>query len=223
MNQLVIGAGEVGTALHAVLSRAHHTAIRDVEPMDAKADVLHICIPWSDQFVEIVHRYQAQHQADLVVVHSTVPVGTCDPEGWVHSPVRGRHPDLVESLTAFTKHVGGGRAGEAASILEAAGIPTATHDRAAETEAGKLWELVQLGQQVLVEQQIDAWCREHGLDADVVYRQFAETYNAGYSKLGDDHFVRPVLRHVPGPIGGHCIRQCSALLDHPLAQMVAES
>lgn len=220
--QLVVGAGEVGAAVAAVLARAHHTQVRDLEPVDVQADVLHVCFPWSDRFVAEVQRCEREHGADLVVVHSTVPVGTCDPHGWVHSPVRGRHPDLAESLTAFTKHIGGRRADEAADALEAAGIATTVHPRAAETEAGKLWELVQFGQQVLIEQQIDAWCVEHGLDPDVVYREFAETYNVGYSKIGLDRFVRPVLEHVPGPIGGHCIRQCSALLDHPLAEMVAQ-
>lgn len=221
--QLVVGAGEVGTALHAVLSRAHPTAIRDLEPVDVQAEVLHICIPWSDEFVTAVRRYEVEHGAELVVVHSTVPVGTCDPEGWVHSPVRGRHPDLVDSLLTFVKHCGGERAKEAAAVLEDAGIDVAVHGRAAATEAGKLWELAQFGLQVTIEKQIHAWCTENGIDSDVAYRQFAETYNAGYEALGELRFVRPVLRHMPGPIGGHCIRQCSALLDHPLAQMVAES
>lgn len=222
MTQLVVGAGEVGTALHAVLSRAHTTEIRDVEPCDVQAEVLHVAFPWQPRFVEWVRRYQAEHGADLVIVHSTVPVGTCDPEGWVHSPVRGRHPDLVDSLLTFVKHVGGARAPEAAKLFEAAEIDVAVHPRGAETEGAKLFELVQFGLQVVVEKEIHQWCERHGLDWDVVYRQFAETYNAGYEALGESQFIRPVLRHMPGPIGGHCVRQCSALLDHPLAEMVAQ-
>lgn len=223
MSQLVIGAGEVGTAVHAVLSGTGPTLIRDVGPVDAKAETLHVCFPWSERFVAEVQRYQAEHSADLVVVHSTVPVGTCDPHGWVHSPVRGRHPDLEAGLLAFTKHFGGNRAKEAAALFEAAEVNVAVHDRAAETEAGKLWELVQFGQQVLIEQQIHAWCTERGIDPDVVYREFADTYNAGYMALGHPEFTRPVLEHMPGRIGGHCVRQCAALLDHPLARMVVES
>src|SRR5690606_40778498 len=53
---------------------------------------------------EHVQRYAAEHGAELVVVHSTVPVGTCDANGWVHSPVRGRHPNLVGGLRKFVKH-----------------------------------------------------------------------------------------------------------------------
>src|SRR5690606_41264469 len=101
---LVIGAGEVGTALHTVLNTRDVCEIRDVDPIDYRADVIHIAFPWSDAFVEHVQRYAAEHGAELVVVHSTVPVGTCDANGWVHSPVRGRHTNLVGGLRKFVKH-----------------------------------------------------------------------------------------------------------------------
>jgi len=221
VTHLVVGAGEVGTALHAVLSRAHPTVVRDVDPVDlSPVDVLHVAFPWTPAFADQVAGYEAGHRAGLVIVHSTVPVGTCDPHGWVHSPVRGRHPDLAPSLTAFVKHVGGGRAEEAAEVLEAAGITTMVHDRAAETEAGKLAELAQFALQVVVEKEVHAWCQREGLDFDVVYRRFAETYNAGYETLGDLRFVRPVLEHMPGPIGGHCVVAGSRLLGGWLGNLV---
>jgi len=97
---------------------------------------------------------------------------------------------------------------------------TAVHPRAVETEAGKLWELVQYGLQVRVCQAIHEWCMARGLDPDVVYRQFAEEYNAGYATLGYQRFVRPVLDYVPGPIGGHCVTENSYLLDHPISEIV---
>lgn len=220
MRHLVIGAGEVGSAVHTVLERVLDASIRDVEPFDIAADVLHVCFPWSDQFATQVASYAHSHDAGLVIVHSTVPVGTCDPRGWVHSPVRGRHPHLVEGLDTFIKHFGGLRATEAAAIFDAAGLRVETHATAAETEAGKLWELVQYGTSIQVEKQIHAWCETNGIDFETVYTRFAETYNDGYLGLGHPELVRPVLRHVPGPIGGHCVARCSALLDHPLADMV---
>ena len=212
--QLIVGMGEVGSALAEVLG----VPGRDVGSFDLHADVLHVAFPWSGRFVSDVHRYQREHGADLVVVHSTVPVGTCDPYGWVHSPVRGRHPHLVESLKAFTKHAGGVRAREfdwPHTLV--------VHDRAEETEAGKLWELAQFGLQVRINQAIHEWCVVRGLDPDVVYRQFADTYNEGYEALGEGRFTRPVLNYMPGDIGGHCVAQNSVLLDHPLVDLVRGS
>lgn len=220
---LVVGAGEVGTAVAAVLARAHPVHTRDVAPVDVQADVLHICFPWSDRFAADVRAYRRWHGAGLVVVHSTVPVGTCDPEGWVHSPVRGRHPDLAESLLTFVKHFGGQRADEAAKAFEVAGCDVATHPRAADTEAAKLFELAAYAQAIAFEKAVHAYCAERGLDFGVVYAAFRHSYNDGYIAMGLPQFVQPVLRHMPGPIGGHCIIPSMALLDHPLAGLVVEA
>lgn len=225
--QLVIGAGEVGTAICEVLSQAHEVGLRD-KPLGEGSNVslgpveaIHICFPYSDEFMEQVLKYQDQYDPELVIVHSTVPVGTCDPKGWVHSPVRGRHPDLFAGIMAFQKHFGGDQALEAAEIFRLCGVVASIHPNATETEAGKLWEMVQYGHQILMEKQIHAWCQEQGVDFDVVYRQFAQSYNVGYQVLGADWAVRPVLHHLPGPIGGHCVVPASKLLDHPLAKDVA--
>lgn len=223
MRHLVLGAGEVGTALAAVLTRHHDTLLRDVEPVPLSVDVIHVAIPWSATFVESVHAAARYHSASRVVVHSTVPVGTCDPHGWVHSPVRGRHPHLVEGLTTFVKHFGGHGAESEAEVFDACGIRVQTHEQAADTESAKLWELVQFGLQVVVEKQIHHWCSVNGRDFATVYTAFAETYNDGYRRLGHEQFVRPVLEHMPGPIGGHCVQEMAALLDHPLAEMVTRA
>lgn len=219
--QLVIGAGEVGTSLFNVLKDAGaQVHLRDTEPLDLSAGVLHVCYPWSQSFVEDTLNYARHHLASLVIVHSTVPPGTCDPFNWVHSPVRGRHPELEEGIRTFTKHVGGHYAEHAAKLLSAVGLRVQVHERAAECEAGKVWELIQFGLQVMIEQQVHGWCQRYGLDAAEVYRDFARTYNDGYAALGESQFIRPILDHVPGPIGGHCVTQNATLVDHSLVRQL---
>src|SRR5690554_8231791 len=114
MRHLVLGAGQVGTAVAEVLSDVGEVALRDVDPTDDRADVLHACIPWSSGFADALRGAVTRHRAELVVVHSTVPVGTCDPHGCVQSPVRGRYLNLAPSLRTVTKHFGVHRAAEAA-------------------------------------------------------------------------------------------------------------
>jgi len=217
MTHLVIGMGEVGTALAEVLDCPGV----DIEPVPdvCQPDIIHVAYPHSPSFVDVTRHYERVHQPGLVVVHSTVPVGTCDRYGWVHSPVRGRHPNLSVSLTAFVKQFGGSRAWEAAEIWPG---PVDVTELAANTEAAKLFELAQFGLQVRVAQSVYDYCELHGLNPDIVYGRSAEIYNQGYSKLGDDRFVRPVLDHVAGPIGGHCVVQNVGLLDHPIAGLVTE-
>lgn len=218
---VVVGAGEVGQAVAAALARGQSVVLRDVDPVECQADVLHVCFPWGPSFVAAVEGYAVEHSAGLVIVHSTVPVGTCDPHGWVHSPVRGSHPRLVDGITTFAKHFGGARALDAARVFEQIGVHAVQHERAADCEAGKLWELIQFGVQIHVEKAIHQWCDDNGLDFDVVYTRMGQTYNDGWSRLGHNEFVRPILRHVPGPIGGHCVVENAGLIDHPLANMVA--
>jgi hypothetical protein len=213
MGELVVGMGEVGQALTQVLGCPG----RDIEPSGLVAGTLHIAYPWSESFVEDTLGYVYEHEADLVIVHSTVPVGTCDQYGWVHSPVRGRHPNLFEALTTFVKFAGGRRAGEMRwpGKLETTAL-------AATTEAAKLWELAAFGLQVRLCQAVYEYSDAHGLNADVVYRQFAETHNEGVVAMGYPEVVKPVLDYVPGPIGGHCVTENMGLLDHPVAGLVAE-
>lgn len=222
-SHLVIGAGEVGTSLYAILKETYgdRAQIRDVEPVGHLVDVIHVCIPWSDSFVDTIAAYADEHQASLVVVHSTVPVGTCDRMGWVHSPIRGRHPNLYDGIRRFVKHVGGARSGEAAKIFDQCGISVSEHEKAATTEAGKLWELVQFGLQVAIQKDIFAWCEVNGLDGNEVYTEFAHTYNIGYQALGEGRFTRPMIMPDANPrIGGHCVTTNAEHLDHVWAKIL---
>ena len=214
----VIGLGEVGTALTQVLECEGADVEAATGPADQlDIDTLHIAYPWSDSFVADTYRYSFLYSPTLIVVHSTVPVGTCDPPNWVHSPVRGQHPNLTNALKTFIKPFGGPRAPEAAAQWPGSSFTTAI---AAETEAGKLWELAQFGIQVRINQAIYEWCEEKGLDPSAVYDMFAFSYNMGYIDMGKDKFVRPVLEYVPGEIGGHCVVPGAKLLDHPLIDLI---
>lgn len=227
MDHLIVGAGEVGRALAAVLE----CDLRDIDPGNTagrRYDVLHVAFPWSGAFTTTVDDYVTEHSAEHVVVHSTVPPGICDTYGWTHSPVRGRHPHLEEGIRVFVKHFGGVHAREMAKPFVDRGIETRCHASAAITEAGKLWELATLGISVRVNHEIASYCERHGLPFEEVYREFRESYNDGYRQLGHPQFTQPVLDYVPGPLGGHCVAQNAPLLDSPfvntlLARLTPES
>lgn len=225
---LVIGAGEVGTAVAKALELSGcDVELRDVhtEPYPGEVDWMHVCIPWSELFDECVVGYCELHRPAETIIHSTVPVGTCRSLDVLHSPVRGRHPDLVEGLTTFVKHFGGPteRSSRAASMWSDATGSPARHSGAQEdTEAGKLWELLMFGLAIAQQKEMYRWCRERGADPDVAYRQFTETYNEGYRALGEPHVARPVIRPQGGPIGGHCVVQNAVLVDHPFADLLIE-
>lgn len=217
---LVIGnEGEVGSAVQEILNCE---GIDFQTQHSEKFDVLHVCFPYSDKFVEAVKQYQKQYEADLVVVHSTVPLYTCDLNGWVHSPVRGVHPNMVHGLKTFVKYFGGKRAMEAASPWAALGIEVKTTMKAAETEALKLWDTAQYGVMIMLEKEIHAWCKKHDLDPELVYTDANHTYDIGYEKLNRPEVARPYLKHMDGPIGGHCVIPNCDLLDSPITAMLKQ-
>lgn len=202
MNQLVIGCGEVGSAVADLLG-ADRCDVNVSAPKSVYG-VLHICYPFSDSFVDSVGEYRSRFLADLVVIHSTVPIGTSRTCGAVHSPVRGKHPDLIGGLKAFVKYFGGSRAKEAAALFSDK-CPTYCVPDQETTEALKIWDTTVYGVNIALEKEIHRWCEENGVDFGVVYEHANRTYNDGYRNLGYPDYSKYVLKHADGKIGGHCV------------------
>lgn len=215
MSSLVIGNGQIGSALAKVLG----APVRDIEPIgDIQADTLHICFPWFRGAEDVIDAYVSEHGAKRVVIHSTFPVGAFleNPE-WLCSPVRGRHPDLEDGIRTFVKHVGGRSLAAMQPVLaefEDAGLSfesTVGPDAAATLALSKLVELAEFGAVVAVEKETYRLFMEYGFDHEQ-YRRFQQTYNAGYDELGERRFVKPTLVHMSGPDRGHCVAANTPML-----------
>lgn len=211
IEHLIVGFGEVGKAVHAILKGGIHDTLKGFE-CEAKSNVLHICFPYFKGFVKEVKKYQKKFEPKLTIIHSTVPLGTSKKCNAVHSPIRGVHPHLEEGIRTFVKYFGGKDAKKAAKIFSDVGITTSVVRDSRTTEALKLWDTNQYGVFILLNKEIYAWCKKHKVDFDVVYTSANETYNDGYSKLGRHDVMRPVLKYMEGPIGGHCVVQNAKLL-----------
>lgn len=202
VSQLVIGCGEVGTAV-ADLIGADRCDIARPAPQE-RYDVIHVCFPFWSAFAHEVAGYQEKFQPALTVIHSTVPLGTSRKCGAVHSPVRGKHPNLLKSLTTFVKYFGGSRANEAAALFSQCECFCVPDQET--TEALKLWDTTIYGVNIALEKTIYQWCQEHGVDFNTVYTHAGQSYNAGYLAMGMPWFQKYVLQHSDGEIGGHCVR-----------------
>ena len=221
ITHLVIGLGEVGQAIFDCLETCYSPKGYDLKKGGelGRCKFLHICIPYSEDFITTVHTYTYEVMPKLVIVHSTVPMGTCRELEKaisipvVHSPVRGTHPRIVNSLFVFPKHFGGVCAREAANIFKKCNVPVVVHDKSETTEALKLWDTTMYGWMILIEKEIHQWCQDNGLPFDEIYTEPNKEYNAGYIKMGRPEVVRPFLKHIDGPCGGHCIQSNATLLD----------
>ena len=219
MLHLVIGRGQIGLALTGILKCE---SIDKGEHKETIFDVLHICIPYSKKFIHYVKEYIYQYQPKLVIIHSTVPIGTTEKLGdiAVHSPIRGIHPHLEEGIRTFVKYFGGKQAKIAANIFTNKLIQTKFCKNSRDTEAGKLWSTTAYGLNIILQKTIKEYCDKNRLNYKIVYEDFTETYNNGYSKLGMSNVIRPVLNHIEGKIGGHCIISNCKLLKNKIAKFI---
>ena len=212
----ILGYGEVGRALAKFYT---HPKIKNRTRDDGLTDldVLHICIPYSRDFVHTVKKTIVKAHPHITIIHSTVAVGTTQKIGGmaVHSPIRGVHPRLFEGMKTFVTYIGADNkiaAQRAKQHLKSLGLHTKVFFPSKTTELGKLLDTTYYGLCIAFHGEIAKMCRRYNVDFDQVATQFNTSYNEGYARLGMKHVVRPVLRPPNPTIGGHCIIPNTQLL-----------
>ena len=89
----ILGFGEVGQAIAKFYSSPKFggaAKIKDIKRDDGLTgvEILHICIPWSNNFVKIVKKEIKKIKPKLTIIHSTIPpkitkkIGGMIGEGW---------------------------------------------------------------------------------------------------------------------------------------------
>jgi hypothetical protein len=235
-----VGHGEIGSAVHSVVAESKEASSLLVVdppagyPLDeesfAKSDIVHVSIPFTAAFPAVAGKYFSMLQKDtLVVIHSTLPVGEtrklqakfpglC----LVHSPVRGVHPNLHDSLKTFVKYFGAttrSAAERAAKHMGECGMPVKVLDTCENTEMIKLLSTTYYAKAVafykhtlkLVED-INKDHPEYGINFEDVLLHATEDYNKGYIAMGMPHVCRPELKVDHSEIGGHCLGPNAMLL-----------
>lgn len=221
MKSIVVGhRGEVGSALMRVLKPVYQETYGiDLAEKDApegfKPDILHISIRYSGDFHRIVSDYLRHLQPRLLDICTTVPPGTTASFGprAVHSTTRGAHPHLDMGLRAIPKHIGGPKSETVASYFRKAGIVCITDPNPATTEVLHLLNNIHYGVNLMFADEAARICRAYGVDF-MDYLTYTMTNNSGFTALGHESKVRPVLTPPGGRIGGHCVV--------PSARLVAE-
>ena len=222
----IVGYGQVGQAVAKLYSEIDtskswfsfdkiliYDPYQDMLDDISDVDILNVCIPYTEDFVSIVKDLPIPNW--YTVIHSTVPVGTTEKFGhkFLHSPVRGVHPNLYEGLKTFVKFIGGDQqlAEAYSGHLKTLGIETHICKDAKTTELSKLADTTYYGLCIAFTSDMKKLCDEYNLDFMEVMTKFNHTYNEGYKKLGKTNVVRPVL-YPTDKIGGHCIIPNAKLL-----------
>jgi 3-hydroxyisobutyrate dehydrogenase-like beta-hydroxyacid dehydrogenase len=213
----ILGFGEIGSSIAKFYKNPR---IKDLKRDDGLLgiEILHICIPFSDDFVDIVKKEIKASNPKLTIIHSTVAPGTVKKIGGkvVHSPVRGVHPQLYKGIKTFVKYIGADdkdAAKMAEKHLKSLGIKTKTFFPAITTELGKILDTTYYGVAIAWHGEMKQICDKLKVNFEEAVTDFNKTYNEGYTKLGKKNVVRPVL--YPPQLGKpkHCITPNASILS----------
>ncbi|MCP6727564.1 MAG: hypothetical protein KJI69_06150 [Patescibacteria group bacterium] len=234
-DSLVMGGGEVGSSIKIVLqSRKNRQKIGIIDRKDTNykeiiknttCKTLHVCYPYSISFEKETLKYCKLFEPELVIIHSTVPVGTTESLNYtcfaakisplshiVHSPVRGQHPRLDKAILSFVKYVGTDSE-EAFRLVkkEMPNVKLKWIKNARDTELGKILSTSYYGLCIAWHREMERLCKHFGAEFENAVTDFNITYNKGYKNIRPD-VVRPTLSPPKGKIGGHCITQNAKML-----------
>lgn len=211
----IVGYGEIGSSIAKVYNSFGNFDVRVVDPFlnfndDIEGvEILNICIPFIDNFVEVVKNYIEKSNPSYTIIHSTVSPGTTKLIGGkvCHSPMRGLHPNLDLGMKTFLKYIGPEDAESAISyqthLLEL-GIKSYICKDSKTTEYAKLLDTTYYGMCIAFHSDVAEMCEKEGVEFDEVMTLFNQSYNDGYITLGKTNVVRPVL-YPTKKIGGHCV------------------
>jgi len=209
----ILGYGQIGRAIAKFYK---NPLIKDLKREDnlVGINILHVCIPWNDNFIKIVAKEIRQIKPKLTIIHSTIAPGATKKLALkfsgqvVHSPVRGIHPNLYKGIKTFVKYIGADnrKAGlSAKKHLESLGIKTRLYTPSITTELGKILDTTYYGVVIAWHGEMKEICDKLGVNFDKAITDFNNTYNEGYTKLGRKNVIRPVLYPPQAGRPKHCI------------------
>lgn len=219
MNSLIIGRGEIGKAVENVILRTDRVSTYDKTDDDRafelSPDILHICFPYSEEFIEQVEAYIEAFKPWHVIIWSTVPIGTTkEIKGAVHSPVEGRHPLLTESIRNMCRWVGTNDEVEGEfyrSYFREIGLAVRLVSCSDFTEALKLLSTTEYGVNIEFARYKKQVADSIGMDFELT-KDWNKDYNKLYHNLGMDWAQKYILDTPTGAKGGHCVTPNARLL-----------
>lgn len=227
MKTSIIGMGEVGSALYEILKEKYVVKGFDKgKPEEYECDIMHVCIPHSDDLPEIVKAYSDMQKPKLIVVHSSVKVGTTNKireavgVPCFHSPIRGRHPNMKEGILTYVKYVSYNTetwcmdAMKIAGYFSECGVRTKIVKDTKVTELMKLLELSRYGVYLAFAKEQESICEHFGMNYETVVNEYERTRSEGLEKLGLGDLRQPILVPFKDFVGGHCtVEDMDLLLD----------
>lgn len=215
----ILGFGEIGKAISSLYNQKVKVKDLDIDDDLSNLDLIHVCIPFDENFVDSVVDFLNEAKPKYCVIHSTVAPKTTEEINKrtdnlfkvSHCPVRGVHPNLLDGLLTFETFWGSDfEIPELEKHLENLKLKI-NKVTSLTSEVSKLLDTTYYGLCIAWHGEVKKICDELGLSFDEVSTKYNNTYNEGYTKLGKKNVIRPVL-YPTEKIGGHCVIENTEIL-----------
>jgi hypothetical protein len=217
-HSLIVGYGEIGKAIKEVLGEPVSVVDKDEHlPTPDAVDVMHVCFPYSDDFLLEMGGYIDEYAPSHIIIYSTLPIGTTKqiPKA-VHSPVEGKHPALEDSIRLMERWIGYNDKEEwffFNKFFQSLGLRTKAVEGSDCTEALKLLSTTEYGLNIEFARYKAMVAESIGMDFQLT-KDWNEEYNKLYKNLGmEKKYQKFVLDAPEGAKGGHCIVPNALILD----------
>lgn len=217
----MVGLGEIGKPILQLVSKASLTVGYDMNPKlvnkkkidkyeNSKTRFMHICIPYTDKFLNNVVELYTKFQPSIIVIHSTIKTNTTKilqsklPIPVIYSATRGVHKRMLYDLRRYTKFFAiestapkmKWASSEYSKLMKSSGVKVKQMSTPTTLELGKiLCDTSYLGWLINYAQITNMIAKEHNIDYDEMWL-FADEIH---------HYLGNRPKMFPGYIGGHCV------------------
>ncbi len=235
---LVIGLGEIGNPILKLLSKKFLVTGYDLNPLLMKKKkfnelkevptiFIHICIPYSQKFVDNVLDVARSYKPQGIVIHSTISPGTTKQLQErleipiIYSAIRGVHKRMLQDLKRYSKfyaiYQNAPRARWASrtfvSRMNRIGIRTKKISSPLTLELAK----------IVVDTSYYGWLINYAQLSNMIAIQNKVDYNEMWSFADEIHkFLGNRPKMFPGFIGGHCIIPNLDLINDKTLNIIRE-
>lgn len=235
---VVTGLGEIGLPILQLLSTRNLTVGYDINPtiMDKKkfqkyenlkTTFLHICIPFSDNFIKNVISLYERFNPETIVIHSTISPGTTLKlqsklaVPIIYSATRGIHKRMLHDLKRYTKFFAiesDAPKRELASfeyvkLMKKAGVKTKQMSTPLTLELAK----------IVVDTSYYGWLINYAQLSNMIAIQHKVNYDEMWSFSDEIHkFLGNRPKMFPGFIGGHCVIPNLDLIHNQTLDLIKE-
>jgi len=246
MNVIIIGMGEIGTAIEKLIKENIDCFITHLDKDPNKSDwsiiecfdIMHVCFPEHNcsQFVSSLTEYIKKIKSKLVVIHSTISIDTVEKLSLLktvpiyHLPIRGTHGRIEKDMKKFPLYIGSVNQIDKKDVLKylekVFKIPIYQMDSAKETALSKLLSVVWYGMNICFVQGVKLMCERNNINFDQAYTEFFAS-----DVIGDKYYFNEKLKKIvanklvpkpvfyPGYIAGKCVIQDVELLQNELQEL----